>query len=186
MLIMIATISMITLVTTQQPSAFNILDVSIKQSTVKFNIITITSDVGDCSLIGQWNPYDKVCSITEKATIGINDTIVIQPNAVLEISNSSVVSNFGTIENNGIVDNHGRIFNYGIFGNYHVVNNDGLVKNHWGVIKNNQGSFIVNGGYLYDGKFGLRYIGTIENQYGTIQNNGTISNHSIINNTWDK
>ena len=143
-----------------------------------------SSEAADCDVIGEWNQYENACVVSGKVLLGLNDTLVVQPNATLEISNSGSVTTHGTIQNDGTINNQGRVFNYGVVENLRVVNNEGLVENYWGKILNQDGALLVNGGYMIDGQVGLRFVGLIDNHFGSIVNNGTISNHSTVNNIW--
>ena len=155
------------------------------QSNVEKNTIMIAADnAADCDVVGDWNQYQNVCVVPSKVTLGVNDILVVQPDATLEVSNSGSVTTYGTIQNEGTINNHGRVFNYGVVDNLRVINNDGLVENYWGKIVNQNGALLINGGYMIDGQIGLRFVGTIDNHFGSIVNNGTISNHSIVNNIW--
>lgn len=176
-------ISITAVINTEQAFAFNLSESAPQTPTQK--VINITSDEsGDCDMIGQWNQHNKTCIIYNKITVGVNDIVHIQPNAVLEIPSNITAIIYGTIENRGSLKNHGHIFNHGIIENFKMISNDGMVKNYWGKINNNEGALLVNGGYMSDGKIGLHYIGTIDNHYGIIKNNGIMSNHSTLNNNW--
>ena len=168
----------------QEQQSENPTDFFVKQG--QFKTISIESGEnggGDCDKIGEWDKYRHICIADRNLTVGFGTTVIIQPQAVLDIPSSVVVSNHGIIKNQGIIDIHGHLFNLGTVYNYKIINNDGLVQNYWGKINNDERATINNGMYITkEGKVGLRYVGEINNKFGIIYNDGVIANYDVINN----
>ena len=127
----------ITAISTQQASAFSLTDNT--ESKIQKIFLIVSDEPADCDSIGQWDQLNKKCIIDSKTTIGVNDKVIVQSNAVLEIPKKVTITLYGTIENNGTVNLHGIIFNHGIIENFGEVNNGGLLNNYWGKIANNPG-----------------------------------------------
>ncbi|MCH9658480.1 hypothetical protein K0U27_07275 [archaeon] len=154
------------------------------QPAIQNTLIIAAEESSDCGEIGHWDQYSNTCVIDGRMVAGVTTKVLVQQNAVLEIQSDAILTVYGIVENHGTVNNHGQILNHGTVENFKMFANDGTVKNFWGKIVNSEGALLVNGGYVHDGKMGLRYVGTVENRYGTIQNSGILTNHSMLNNHW--
>jgi len=112
-------------ISTEQAFAFDLSE-NDKQSTLQKTFFIASDEPSDCDSIGQWDQLSKTCAVDSKLTIGINDKVIVQPNAVLEISETAAVILYGTIENRGTINLHGLMYNHGSIENFDELNNDGL------------------------------------------------------------
>jgi len=131
MLLLLAAVMIlaITAISAEQASAFNLTDNT--EPKIQKTFLIASDESADCDSIGQWDQLNKKFTLDSKTTIGINDKLIVQPNAVLEISKKVTITLYGTIEDSRTVNLHGIIFNHGIIENFGEVNNGGLLNNYW-------------------------------------------------------
>lgn len=119
------------------------------------------SDGPSCLAIESTATWDGVdtCNLGRDSSMGVGDTLTINPGIILYNSDAFKIKVRGGILNNlGTIDNDGGI----------IVDEDGIINNP-GTI-NNYGTIFVN------------TDGTINNGGNTINNFGRITNNGIINN----
>jgi len=119
----------ITTISTEQAFAFSLSENTEKPTITKI-IFVVSDQPGDCDSIRKWDQIDKTCIIENQTTIGVNDKVIVQSNAVLEVSKTATITLYGTIENNGTINLHGIMFDHGIIENFGEVNNGGLLNNY--------------------------------------------------------
>ena len=90
----------ITAISAEQAFAFNLSE-NTDEPTVTRIIFIVSDQPGDCDDMGQWDQTNKSCIINSQMTIGVNDRVIVQSNAVLEISKTATITLYGTIENRG-------------------------------------------------------------------------------------
>ncbi len=126
-------------------------------------------------------------AMTVNGNFANNVTLNVATGAVLTVNAGAQLTNGGTVDNSGFVQNYGTLtngqnfINKGEANNYATFNNNNLIDNRTGA-----NFFNRTGGTLGMG-FGSKILnaGTVTNlsafnSFGTIENNGTVSNSGTL------